>query len=392
MHIYIYILLSILVYSCTTVISNTSSTDIKVKTSALKEVDGPYIYGTKDSIKIISVKKDTDSSFYIKKEKIKRESNQQFNCNVSNLDNDNFLFSLIDEYKIPKAIYEPQEKIFVTSDLEGNFNAFYSLLLGNKIIDKNFNWIFETGHLVIAGDMVDRGNNVMPCLWLLYKLEQDAKKAGGQVHYVLGNHDVMNIQLDIRYVQPKYIKLAKIISNEADKILAYKYLMANTNELVKWMKTKNAIEKIGNNLFVHGGISEEIVDAELSIQQINDIVRKHIHELLIKNPGNDENANLVFGNKGPLWHRGLVKDYKDYYKKIKSNNLDQILRYYNVDHIIIGHTIVDDEVTSDFNGRVIRVDIKHSNEKFSGKSQALLIEGDKYYKVNDYGERFKLSN
>lgn len=356
----------------------------------LEHIDGPYVYTETDSLTIITVEKNRDSSYYIENKKIQKSINQEIVCKVDNLDKDHFSVILMDEYRIPESIYSSQDRVFVTSDIEGNFNAFYSLLVGNKIMSKDFNWTFGNGHLVIAGDMVDRGNNVMPCLWLLYKLEQDAKINGGQVHYILGNHDVMNMQLNLKYVQPKYIQLAKILSNKENDQEAYKHLMSNTNELVKWIKSKNTIEKIGNSLFLHGGISEDLVDTGLSIQEINDYVRKYIDNDLYGNPGNDEYANLIFGPMGPLWYRGLVKDHKKYYKKIDSNSLDDILRFYNVEHIIIGHTIIDDQVTADFKGKVIRVDIKHSNKKFTGKSQALLIENNFFYRVNDRGDKVAL--
>lgn len=353
----------------------------------LKSVDGPYIYDLQDSIEVVKVGHSHDSIFYVESKILKKESNQLFECEVSNLDKDNFLFSLMDTYSIPKEKYNSQEKIFVTSDIEGNFNAFYSMLVGSGIMDKEYNWTFGNGHLVIAGDMVDRGNNVMPCLWLLYKLEQDAKEVGGKVHFILGNHDVMNIQLDVRYVRPKYIKLAKILSGEENEKKAYQFLMSKNNELVKWITTKNAVEKIGKNLILHGGISPDVVDAKLSINEINNLVRKHITEHLIREPGDNNRANLVFGRMGPLWYRGLVINYKEHYEKVSLGELNEILKFYDVDHIIIGHTIVDDQVTSDFNNKVIRVDIKHSTKKFSGKSQGLLILENKYFRVFDNGEK-----
>ncbi|MEX0273327.1 MAG: metallophosphoesterase, partial [Flavobacteriaceae bacterium] len=281
--------------------------------------------------------------------------------------------------------------IFVTSDIEGNFNAFYSMLTGNGIMDRDYNWTFGTGHLVVAGDMVDRGNNAWPCLWLLYKLEQDAEKAGGQVHYILGNHDVMNMHANVKYVKRRYIELAKIVSGKEDEKEAYRYLLSSTNEIAKWIASKNTVEKIGDALYVHGGISTEVVDAGLSIEEINAIVRKNIRRDLTNDPGDDEVENMVFGRLGPLWYRGLVKDYKEHYEKTTSNELHQILDFFGVKRIVVGHTIVDEQVTSDFEGRVIRVDIKHPHEKFTGKSQGLLIESGQDYKVKDHGEKDRLS-
>lgn len=353
----------------------------------LNSVDGPYIFDLNDKVRIVNVKQIEDADFKIVTKTEKKDKNRLFNCEVDNLEADKFSFSLIQDYEIPKGIYEPSENIFVTSDIEGNFNAFYSMLVGNNIIDKNFNWIFDQGHLVVCGDMFDRGNDVIPCLWLLYSLEKKAELFGGKVHFLLGNHDVMNLQLDIRYVEQKYIQLAKILFDEIEDKKAYQNLMSTNNELVKWISSKNSVEKIGKSLFLHGGISPELVDALFSIDEINQTVREHIHENLIKNPGLNVNANLIMGRKGPFWYRGLVQDYKQYYAKVNMSQLDEILKYYDVDRIVIGHTIVSDQITTDFNNKIIRVDTKHSTIKFSGKTEGLLIDGKNYWRVSDTSEK-----
>lgn len=363
----------------------------QMNTMALHSLDGPYIYANNDSLTIISVEQTKDTSFFINTAEVKRTKDQTFISKINNAENDQFAFTVSENLRIPDDVYDHQDRILVTSDIEGNFNTFYSLLLGNKVMDKNYNWIYGKGHLVICGDMFDRGTEVLPSLWLLYKLEQEAIKAGGRVHYILGNHDVMNLYLDIRYVNEKYIDLARIISGiENNDKMAYRYLMSEKNELIKWVKSKNAVERIGNNLFLHGGISEELVNAELSIHDINTIVRKNLEHYPTKKPVSDTVSKLIFGSSGPFWYRGLIKDNGSKYQKITETSLNRILNYYGVEHIIIGHTIVADEVTGDFDGKVIRVDIKHPKEKFTGKSQALLIEKGIYYKVNDTGAKRKM--
>ncbi len=371
-------------------IDNQNNNIKKTYTNKLKEIDGPYIYDKNDSVSIITVEKDKNNAFFIQNKTIKKISSQEYVCNVNNADNDSFKFTLQEDYNIPEAVYTQPERLFVTSDVEGNFDAFYSMLVANNIMDESYNWIFGEGHLVICGDMVDRGNNAWPCLWLLYKLEQDAEKHGGKVHFVLGNHDVMNMHANLKYVKNRYIELAKIISGKEDEKEAWFELLSDTNEIVKWISTKNTVEIIGKNMYLHGGISVEVADAGLSIDEINNIVRKNIRNNLTNDPGNNEIENLVFSRLGPLWYRGLVIDYKEHYKKMTATDLETILSFYNIERIIIGHTIVDDEVTSDYNGKVIRVDIKHPNEKFNGKSQGLLIEHNAYYKVSDTGGKFEL--
>jgi hypothetical protein len=200
----------------------------------------------------------------------------------------------------------------------------------------------------------------------------------------------MNLTSDIRYVSKKYIALAKLVSGIDDDEDAYNYLMSNTNELVKWIKSKNTIEKIGQNIFLHAGISQDLVDTNLSLTKINDLVRAYIGGDLKDDPNAIKNSNLIQGRMGPLWYRGLVAGRKEYYKKASIKEVDAILDFYTVKHIIIGHTIVSDIITSDYNGKVIRVDIKHPKEKFSGKSSALLIENGKYYRVDDKGARIEL--
>ncbi len=88
--------------------------------------------------------------------------------------------------------YERPSKIFVVSDIEGNFQSFCKLLMKNRVIDKYLNWRFDDGHLVIVGDCFDRGDQVIECLWLIYMLEEMALNDGGKVHFILGNHEIMN--------------------------------------------------------------------------------------------------------------------------------------------------------------------------------------------------------
>jgi hypothetical protein len=100
--------------------------------------------------------------------------------------------------------FENPDKILAISDIEGNFLALIEILFSNKVIDKYLNWTFGDSHLVIAGDCFDRGEQVVECLWLIYALEDKARRKGGYVHFILGNHEIMNLNGDWRYIHPKY--------------------------------------------------------------------------------------------------------------------------------------------------------------------------------------------
>lgn len=290
---------------------------------------------------------------------------------TDNKDKDEFYVSLKTQHTIPKTTYDLPKKMIVISDIEGNYDTFAGFLYANNLIDENKNWIYGDGHLVLVGDFVDRGKNVTQVLWLIYKLEQQAKKQHGVVHFILGNHEILNFNGDYRYNRKKYIKAAKEISQIKDAKEALKYLYSVNSELGKWITTKNIVEKIGDYLFVHAGLSPEILEYKLSLNAINNIARFNFRDEKISE---DKTIKFLFSSSGPLWYRGLFFKTRNY-EKISSYQLNNILNYYKSKKIVIGHTHVK-KVSTDFNGKVIRTDVVHANEKFSNKTQGLLIENN----------------
>jgi ankyrin repeat protein len=272
----------------------------------------------------------------------------------------------------PESIFKKVDKIFAMSDIEGNFFEFVNSLKNNKVIDNDYNWCFGNGHLVLLGDFVDRGKYVTQVLWLIYKLEEEAKDAGGMVHYILGNHEEMNLIDDYRFVDLRY------------KILAYKLgldmnqFYSDQTEIGAWLRTKNVIERIGRDLFVHAGISDILLNRNFSIQRINRIARNALSTPLARI---DNDASIVLFDYGVLWYRGFVTGEKDY-AKVTMNSVDKILDAYGAQRFIVGHTIVSD-ISADFDGKIIRLDVDHYRNVACG----ILIEGDKIYKAKDNGEK-----
>lgn len=296
-----------------------------------------------------------------------------------------FYVRLRDTYPVPADTSDFPEKMLVISDIEGNFEGFTGFLKKNGVINDRYEWTFGQGHIVFLGDFVDRGGEVLPVLWLIYHLEGQALRNGGCVHYILGNHEIMNIQGNWRYAQDKYKKIAQEIGRLPNPTDNYRLIYSQRSELGRWLRSKSVVGRIGTGLFVHGGISPDMLPLRLPVSDINHIVRVHIDQNLYHEPGNDPNANVLMGRTGPFWYRGLVENYK-YYDKITEPVLDEILRFYQTERMIIGHTIVDD-ISSDFNGKVIRIDVRHGTEQFTGKTKGLWIEQGKWYKINDLGHK-----
>jgi hypothetical protein len=306
---------------------------------------------------------------------------------VPNKDKDIFYVELKDSLKVERSAYDNVSEIIVISDIEGNFNGLYSFLISNRVMDKNYNWTFGKGHVVFLGDFVDRGNESIQVLWLIYKLEQEAMKQDGKVHYILGNHEVLNMQgagyTDNRYKNDVQSSTTKITFDESHNILH-----SAKSELGKWLRTKNAIEKIGNYTFVHGGISPRILSFKPDLDIINNTIRENIEYDLYNYPKRNKLANFLIGREGPFWFRGLAMKYK-YYDKISQEEFKQIQTYFNSLKFVIGHTSVND-IQTDFDGALIKIDVTHGLEKYSGRTRGLLIENDIEYKIDDNGIRSKL--
>jgi len=284
-----------------------------------------------------------------------------------------FGVSLKPSLKSAPSEYARPEKLLVLSDIEGNFEAFRKLLQSNKVIDENFNWIYGNGHLVFAGDMFDRGTQVTECLWLLYSLEAKAEEQGGFVHFILGNHELMNLQGDKHYAKQKYLDNASLMGR------SLRDLYNEDSELGRWLRSKNIIEKIGDLLVLHGGVSREINQLPVTVAEINQLAKPFY--ATTNKDYKDEKVKVVMSNAtAPFWYRGY------YVRNIPESIIDSTLQKFNIKHIITGHTIVADTISTHFNCKVINTDTHHAE----GKSEALLIEGQKYYRVTSEGEKIIL--
>ena len=277
-----------------------------------------------------------------------------------------------------KTEYKTADSIFVVSDIEGNFDAFEQLLISAGVVDKNYKWTFGKGHLVILGDVFDRGLEVTQCLWLIYKLEKESPK--GHVHFVIGNHESMNFLGYIDYVRNKYRLVSYALAmNIPDMFSQYTILG-------EWMRNKNMTLKIGDHLFVHGGISPYLVREELSLKKINKYGRQNYDTEELEGQ-----KKLVFSQKGPMWYRGYFYGKKGKYDQITEQQLDSVLSFYQVKQIMVGHTVMD-SISPRFNYKLYPVDVSHRKNLTQGKpTEGLLIKNNVFYRHYTNGKRVKIS-
>lgn len=217
--------------------------------------------------------------------------------------------------------------------------------------------------------------HVTECLWLIYHLEQEAEKAGGKVHFILGNHDLMNMGNDLRYVRNKYSENAALMGVD------YKELYKPDTELGRWLQTKNIAEKIGDILFVHGGFAEEINDLSLSLSQLSELCRPHYctDTKVRRETFTGPLKTLYSSETSPFWYRGYVEE------DASEEQIDQTLMMYKAKAIVVGHTLVDN-IAAFYGGRIVAIDTKHADNN----SQALLHTDGRFYRITSSGQRQEL--
>jgi hypothetical protein len=245
--------------------------------------------------------------------------------------------------------------MFVMADTHGEFAIAVQLLQRQRVIDEQLRWSFGKGRLAILGDVFDRGPNHTELLWLIYKLEAEAARAGGGVHMALGNHETMVLTGDERYLNPKYRQVASVL-----RVSGYSRLWDEQSLLGRWLRAKAAVFRLGPYLCLHGGISRQLVDQRLTLAEINKVVRESLREQHAPNALSE----LVMGPAGPLWYRGYFEREARAggFTLAASGDIDLILDTFKVRAVLVGHTTVP-TVTSLYDGRVIAVQVYPHRDK-----------------------------
>jgi hypothetical protein len=341
---------------------------------AEEQFDGPYVY-YKDGHILANYIIDNNGKKILKTETVALDQKNNLTLKVAtDIPGKFFQVRLKKELQNEKSEFPQASKLLILSDIEGNFEAFRKLLQGNKVIDENFDWKFGDGQLVLVGDFFDRGHQVTELLWFIYYLEDKAKADGGYIHFILGNHEIMNLSGDLRYLNQKYIDNAGLLNQQ------YVSLYDENSELGRWLRTKNVVEKIGDIVFAHGGISGYINRMNISVPEINTLSRPYYADSMYVYA--DPRSDTLFGNLGPFWYRG-------YYEKTNAHipsQIDATLSQFHINHIVTGHTIVADTVSVWYDGKLLNTDVHHA----AGKSEALLVENNKFYRVNPEGNKVLL--
>lgn len=275
-------------------------------------------------------------------------------------------------------------RIVVIGDLEGNYEKFVDQLRQAQLIDEAGDWVGGQAHLVQLGDIPDRGPNSRMIMDLLMRLEPQAREAGGYVHALIGNHEAMNVEGDLRYVHPgEYAAFADRRSArrraafyrqtqehlrarppatgipvfddayraqwESEHPLGYvehRLAWAPTGAYGRWIAGHDSVIRINDLLFLHAGIGPAYLPAE------RDAMNEAVRDALNGHP-DPAFADILTAQEGPLWYRGLSLNDE----ALETPHLEALLARHGVSRIIVGHTKRAATVLPRFGGRVIITDI-----------------------------------
>lgn len=277
--------------------------------------------------------------------------------------------------EVAPAAYSGVGKAFAVSDIHGEYEVFESLLMNAGVIDSNLRWSYGDGQLVVNGDVFDRGDRVTECLWLIYRLEQEAPAQGGRVHFLLGNHEKMVMRGDLRYVNESYTE--GIVKKTR---IAYDDLFGPDMELGRWLRSKNTVMLIDDLLFVHAGIIPWIADSGYTPGRINELVRTAL-DLRSYDLAFGSEPGRFIGREGPLWYRGWFEE--NGYPLETSDQVRRTLDRFGAQKAVVGHTEVE-QVGYLQDGLVVGLDVPVED---LGSLQGLLVENGNLYRIVGSGQR-----
>ena len=316
------------------------------------------------------------------------------------------------------AEWENVERIVAIGDIHGGYDNLVSVLQNAELIDSKLRWIGGKAHLVQNGDIVDRGPESRKAMDLLMKLEDKAEDAGGRVHVLIGNHEMMNVvgildlvsdeeyaaftDRDSRKTRDStFDRFYDQMKREAKKnnedvapigevrkkfeedfplgYIEHRRAFRKDGRYGRWITKHNTAVKINGIIFSHGDWSEEFSERE--IDEVNKQVRQELSgELPVE-------GGIIFDVLSPLQYRGFANtNLTVAAQQAEEARIDRTLANLGASRMVVGHTLTPGLIESRFGGKHISIDVGMLNLYRGGHRIALEIEGDELRAVHDGGK------
>ena len=314
--------------------------------------------------------------------------------------------------------WEGVSRVVALGDVHGSYDKMVTLLQGTKMVDDELGWIGGKQHLVFCGDLTDRGANDRAVMDLVHRLQTEAEAAGGRVHMVLGNHEVMNLTRDRRYWNADLVEAFAKDETKSDRRKAFKQFQSSAatqtahdnqafeerfppgyfararafdpnGEYGSWLLEQPTVVKVNGVVFLHGGLTRRV--AALGLDAINEQVTANIRNFLasademgdavpwpadfglimamanhlVEQGGGkgqvaaakgvlEAHDGLAFEAAGPVWYRGTSVDDE----RLERVRVEEVLELLDARAEMVGHTVTrTGRINSRFDGKVYRADV-----------------------------------
>ncbi len=269
----------------------------------------------------------------------------------------------------------PPGAVVAVGDLHGDLAATRAVLRAAGLIDGDDHWIGGNTVLVQTGDELDRGDDEPAILLLFDRLAVEAARAGGAVYALLGNHEIMNVLGDFRYVTeggfrafalPEGVRPPSEIASLPAKVQGRAYAFAPGGPWARRLAGRNVVVVVGDTVFVHGGILPEHVAAGLAA--LNRDTRAFL-------AGDRRLGPAVLGRlmapDSPVWTRA----YGEGDDEATCRTLAVALERLGARRMVVGHTVQRSGAIGEAcDGRLYRIDVGLATH-YGGPIAYLRIEG-----------------
>ena len=253
-------------------------------------------------------------------------------------------------------------RVVAIGDLHGDVRALGAIGRACGLLDERGSWTGGQAHLVLMGDLVG-GEDSRLLIHAVMRLEREARRGGGRVHSLIGNHDVL----------PAAGRFGKMTRRERR---AYeKDDFRGDGPYSAWLRGRPTILKLGETLFVHAGLDRWALDTDPA--EVNGQVRAWIahHQGIGPKPPR-KTRWTVDEDEGPMWTRAFKARGGKPKDGPSKKDLREILERLGAERMVLGHSPTRDGILTEhphYGSSVVLIDTRISDDE-RGRLGALVLE------------------
>jgi hypothetical protein len=244
------------------------------------------------------------------------------------------------------------ERLVAIGDLHGDWTIASRVLRGIGAVDSRAKWIGGQLGIVVTGDLLDRGTEERALVDNLHRLTAEARAAGGRLYLLDGNHEIMNVANDYRYVTAEGLaEFAAFAPSAGSAKTNLEGMLAGRQAAflpggpyARILAENPVVLLVGDTLFAHGGVLPKHV--EYGLGRMNDEVSAWMK-------GERPLPTALQGDDAPFW----VREYGEQVTGPDCEALASVLTQVGAKRLVVGHTPQKGGITFACGGRVARIDV-----------------------------------